>query len=262
VGFPAVVSCRPVSELACFALALVATAIPSARADDDWFAATFVRHEPSREFWVGAEAFRDVLSLYAGATQAVFGNLRQDGLRLRVVSAYSRYRYTGLRYERLIDDATPVTFKGEARIIDLLAGYQWSYGSTTAKLFAGWAIAEHMISPFDVETTVQGRASGLKGALELWHNLGDRAWISADFSYARTYGAHSHRLRFGGRPTETISLGPELSWIGHQENRTTRIGVFLRFDDGINEISASAGASMPRGDMPGAYATVQWLRRF
>jgi hypothetical protein len=230
--------------------------------DGGWSAGTATQFEPAREFWAGAEAFRNVLSLYVGSTQALGGNLRQDGFRLRIVTAVSRYRYAGLRYAPRVGDAVPVAFRGEARLVDLLAGYQWSFRATTVKAFAGWAIAEHAISPYDPETRVQGRAGGIKGVLEAWHNIGDAAWVSADISYARAHGAYSHRLRAGWRAAPLLSLGPEAALIGHEENRTARLGAFLRFDDGVNEVTGSAGASMPRGDRTGHYATLQWLRRF
>lgn len=230
--------------------------------DADWRRGTEVSIEASREAWIGAEAFRGVLSLYVGGTQSIGGNLRQDGFRLRAIAAASRYRYTGLRYSPAIGDAKRVDFRGEARIVDLLAGYQWSAGATTVKVFAGWELAAHAITPFDVETLVQGEASGAKGVLEAWHNLDSTAWVAADLTHARTYGAYSHRLRAGWRASTLVSIGGEASLIGHKENRTQRLGAFLRFDDGTNEISASVGVFMPRGDETGTYATLQWLRRF
>lgn len=230
--------------------------------EEAWDKEISVAFEPPREIWAGAEAFGRVLSLYTGSTYAPFGNLRQDGLRLRAVSAMSRFKYSGLRYDAGKGDAVPVDFSGASRTSDLFVGYQWSIGPATVKAFAGWEIAAHLISPFDPETLVQGRSQGPKGALEIWANIGDRGFASLDLSYARSFGAYSSRLRAGWRTTDTLSLGPEASLIGHDESQMVRAGAFIRFDNGVDEISASAGWTKARGDEGTGYVTAQWLRRF
>jgi hypothetical protein len=163
------------------------------RAADQW--APSVMFEPPREVWAGAEAFGRVLSLYTGSTFAPFGNLRQDGLRLRAVTAMSRFKYSGLRYSAAKGDAETVAFEGQSRTSDLFIGYQWSLGATTVKAFAGWEIAAHLITPYDPETLVQGRSMGPKGALEIWTNFGHRAWAALDLSYAKAFGTFSTRSR-------------------------------------------------------------------
>lgn len=240
-----------------------AAMLPCAQADDTpWHQQTSVAFEPPREIWAGGEAFGRVWSLYTGSTYAPFGNLRQDGVRLRAVTTYSRFKYSGLRYDASRGDAVAVDFKGESRTSDLFVGYQASFGATTVKAFAGWEIAAHLITPLDPETLVQGRSSGPKGALELWTNFGERAWASLDLSYAKAFGAYSSRLRTGWRATDTLSFGPEASLIGHEEGRMVRAGAFVRFDNGVDELSASVGWSQSQGDEANAYITAQWLHRF
>lgn len=228
----------------------------------EWQQQTSVAFEPSREIWAGVETFQSVWSIYTGSTYAPFGNLRQDGLRLRAVTAMSRFRYSGLRYDAARGDAVAVDFKGTSRTTDLYTGYQLGLGDTTVKLFAGWEIAAHLISPLDPETIVQGRIAGPKAALEIWSNMGPNAWLALDISYAKAFGAYASRARLGWRATETLSAGPEAAFIGHDESRMQRFGAFLRFDNGIDELSASAGWTKSQGDDGGAYVSAQWLRRF
>lgn len=235
---------------------------PRALADDSWEKQTDVAFEPPREIWGGGEAFGHVWSLYTGSTYAPFGNLRQDGFRLRAVTAFSRFKYSELRYDAAKGDAVAVNFNGASKTSDLFAGYQASFGATTLKVFAGWEIAAHVIGPYDPETVVQGRSSGPKGAIEIWTNFGDRAWVSLDLGYAKAFGAYSSRLRTGWRATDTFSAGPEASLIGHEESRLLRLGAFMRYDNGVDELSASAGWSQSSGDVANAYVTAQWLRRF
>jgi hypothetical protein len=241
---------------------IATTALSSARASDTWVEKTIIAPEPSRESWAGAEAFGQVLSLYTGATLAPFGSLRQDGLRLRIVAGTSSYAYAGRRYVATVNDARTISFKGRSSFIEALAGYQWSLGSTTVKAFAGWTQTSHLITPFDVETLVQGRAGGAKGALEIWQDLAGLGFLAVDLGYAQPHGAHSERVRLGARVTEAWSLGPEVHRLGHAEGTTLRMGGFIRFEGPTQEGSLSVGSSAYERGEPQAYITAQWLARF
>lgn len=241
-----------------------AAAFGPARAGDNqtWVAKTSTVPEPSRETWAGAEAFGQVLSLYTGATLAPFGSLRQDGMRLRLVAGTSSYAYAGRRFVSAAGDARTVAFEGRSTFVEALVGYQWSRGATTVKAFAGWTETGHLITPFDTETMVQGRAGGAKGALEIWQDLSGRGFLAVNLGYAQPHGAHSQRVRLGARIGEAWSLGPELHRLGHVEGTTMRLGAFLRFEGPTQEGSISVGSSAYEGGEPQAYMTAQWLVRF
>lgn len=233
--------------------------------DDDavrWSEGTTSRTEANKESWIGGEGVRHVFAMYAGGTWAPLTNLRQDGLRIRMIGAQSYYRYNGLRYDAALADSRAVAFRGAARTVDLLAGWQWSTGGLTTKLFAGVRVSDHRITPFDPETVVQGEAAGFVAAIETWYNVTDRLWTSLDLQVASPHRTYSHKLRLGWRATPTLSLGAEGQSVGHVENRDTKIGAFVRFDDGLNEVTASAGTLMPDAGQQTPYATLQWLRRF
>ena len=227
-----------------------------------WYEKTTSAVEANREAWAGAEAFKRVWSLYAGSTYAPFGNLRQNGVRIRAVNAISNYTYGGRRYDPLTGDAIWQVFRGSGRTTDVLAGYQGRLGELTWKLFAGYQHAAITLAPFDPETTVQGVRHGAKGSLELWYNITPSQWASLDVTYATPFRSYSHRMRIAHRAGETVSIGAEAAAFGHQEGRTRRLGAFLRFDNGTHEVSGSLGWSMPHGDTSHAYGTVQWLYRF
>jgi hypothetical protein len=179
-----------------------------------------------------------------------------------MIGAQSTFRYSGRRFDAALNDARPVAFQGTARTLDLLAGWQWSTGGLTIKTFAGLRVFDSRIAPFDPETVVQGQATGAVGAFEAWLNMTDRLWTSLDLNVAQAHKAYSHKLRLGWRGTPTLSVGLEGQAVGHVESRTLKAGAFVRFDDGVNEVTASAGSAMPEGSAASAYATVQWLRRF
>jgi hypothetical protein len=227
-----------------------------------WHQKTSVDVEPSVENWTGYDGYRRVASLYGGATWALGGNLRQNGLRLRMVSGGSIYSYGGQRYSANVDDAVWTNFTGRAWFTDMLAGWQQAKGDTTIKVFAGWSWSNHLIGPYDSATHVQGRAKGAKMALEIWHNWTPQLWLSLDLSAAQPHRTFSANLRTGWRLDDAWSLGPEASMTGHSEATLQRAGVFVRREDLVGEFTISAGILRARGDQPAGYGTGQYLRRF
>ena len=208
------------------------------------------------------DGYRRVASLYSGVTWSPFGNLRQDGPRLRIVGGESLYRYGGRRYDAALDDSQLVAFTGRAIFMEALAGWQISKGPTTVKLFGGMTWTNHRIAPYDTATTVQGAAKGAKAALEVWHTWSPQLWTSLDLSAAQVHRTYSAQVRTGWRFDPSWSAGPEASLIGHTEAALQRVGGFLRYESLGDEFTISGGHMRARGDIPSAYGTVQYLRRF
>lgn len=227
-----------------------------------WHEKTTTDAEPSFESWIGAEGYRRVASLYSGITWSPFTNLRQDGLRLRVVSGLSTYRYAGWRFDPALAANSWQQFAGKARFLDLMAGWQFSHQGTTVKAFIGYEQQSHLIAPFDPETLIQGAASGIKGTLEIWQNWTPALWSSLDVSLARAHASYDVKLRTGWRTDENWSFGPEISLVGHSESSLQRAGVFGRYENLQHEFTISAGVSAAKGDTPSGYAAAQYLRRF
>lgn len=231
----------------------------------------------SREVWVGVDAGEHNWLVYSGATYAPFGDIHADGLRLRATTGYGNYDY---RFDK--DTAVKV----EKTYADALIGYQVRFGELTAKAFIGWALLN------EAGTTSKGfRATrlsdGIKGAVELWLNVGPNAWTSLDLNYADTRDVWSVRSRAGYRVLPTVSVGIEgifnhASLNGQiQINKdapellgNSRAGAFARYEWFGGEISASAGLS---GDMlqsrtdsskidllhrPSAYGTLNFIVQF
>lgn len=228
----------------------------------------------SREIWVGADVGLHNWLVYSGSTYAPWGDIHQDGFRLRATTGYGHYDYQW-------DAKTKV--KADKTYADALFGYQMRLGDLTAKAFAGWA----MLKDLDVHSAnvrQQRFQTGFKAALELWLNLGSQAWTSLDVSYADTRESASIRSRTGYRILPTVSAGIEAS-VNHtnlqgqvQIDATTdrvvgniRTGLFVRYEWFGGEISASGGIT---GDMretldeidllnrPSAYGTLNLIVQF
>lgn len=209
------------------------------------------------EAWSGGEAFRDVWSVYAGASWAPFGSILGDGLRLRGIAGYGGYR------------------GGAVQFAELLAGTHTQVGSLTLKVLGGVAIAEHR--PDDPLTGLAGTQFGAKGVLEAWWNIAEQAWVSTDLFIAASDIAHARqvdygsRIRLGWRLWPALSLGLEGGSGGllapTWELATARVGGFVRYEWASGEISLSGGVSHDGAqgdgdDVLAPFGTVSILTRF
>ena len=216
---------------------------------------------PWRELWVGADASSHVWLVYGGMTVAPLSDdMFSDGVRLRMSSGYGGYSYTGNRGGR------DVTFRAKTAYADALVGYLKRMGPLTAKAFVGAAAIEHQIDPFDPENPVQGMAYGPKAVVELWLNMGERAWSSLDANWTSAHQTYAGRMRAGYRVHGDISLGLEALINGNEQDKDARGGGFARFAWEGGEFSLAGGVSgrffEDAENMTDPYATMTWLVQY
>ncbi len=236
--------------------------------------------DPNTESWLGAEGFRNVWSLYSGVTFAPFGSIRDNGLRLRASGGTSGYRYTAQWFNPATMRTEPLAIRGRSAYGEVLAGYHWQNGAFTMKLFAGATWIKHQLAPAeevladpaDFNTNLNAAHWGGKVAAEFWLNFGKQAWTSLDLAFSSPHLMTSVRSRIGWRLAPAWSAGPEASVVGYRDHDaildrrvlavTSKLGAFLRYDNGQNEIAISGGWLAPRGGEGSVYLAGQWLTRF
>lgn len=239
------------------------------------------KQQPKIEVSAGVDIGSHVWLAYSGATYSPFGSLYANGFRLRAAGGYGQYSYTGQRRGQYR------SFDAMVSYAEALLGYQWQAGALTTKAFAGIASIDHVITPDDPIAygglLTQGLEIGVKGALELWLNLGDDAWSSLDLSWTSAHQTYAGRWRLGYRVLPTLSLGPEFIVNGNALDAPSalpdgsfreelkpagRIGAFARYEWASGEISLSGGIGSETlafdGDvsLQSAYGTANWLTRF
>jgi hypothetical protein len=223
--------------------------------------------QPRFEFWMGATAYANVWSLYSGSTIAPFGNVQENGIRLRLTGGYGEDRYS---------NQTPAgsqSFRGSGSFADLLVGYHAQLGPLTVKTFAGATMLDRQTAPHDPSAELLGTGWGAKAVLETWLNVGERAWTAVDLSWTSLYESYSARGRLGWRLTPALSIGLEASAIGNVATDIAGAGVFLRYETATGELSLSGGVTNdgPREGAGGLLGVAQsgtpiitgsWLTRF
>ncbi len=227
------------------------------------FSNAYADPEPApgwRELWVGADASSHVWLVYGGMTVAPFSDMFSDGIRLRAASGYGGYRYTGDRAGK------SVSFTADTAFADGLIGYLKRLGPLTAKAFFGVAAIEHHVRPFDPENPVQGMAYGPKAVVELWLNMGEKAWGSLDVNWTSAHQTYAARLRSGYLLFNNVSMGLEARVNGNALDKDARGGVFLRYAWDGGEISLAGGVAgrflEDAQDMTDPYATANWLVQY
>jgi hypothetical protein len=176
--------------------------------DPAWYEGTTTDAVAAKETWAHVFASRKIWSATNGTTWAPSTNLQQDGIRLRLVSGVSGFRYTRRQHSFVTGDAVNVEHQGYARTVDLLAGYQWSRGGWTLKAFAGYHSASG-IRTKDPDISDKLKAHGARGVFEAWFHHSDKTWASLDVGYTTVKAAYATRLRLAWKPAADWAIGPE-----------------------------------------------------
>ncbi len=203
----------------------------AAHADDDAGAAYFSGTDVTANSNFG----------YAGGVWALANSIDSPGLRIRALGGYGQYAYDGSL--PLTGGTLPFRFLGDLILGELMAGYLWRHGEWTIKAYAGAQYADHKISPRDPTNSVNGTQWGAKGQIELWRNLGQRNWFSADASYGTAFGDYWVQSRVGHRLNRRLSFGLEIGGLGNEEYNAGRGGAFARLHLKSADVTLSAGAT-------------------
>ena len=212
------------------------------------------------EAWGGAEATSHSRSYYGGMTTALSGDVRTDGFRLRSAAGYGTYSYTSPRWDG--QKKTPVHFEGVQSFQDVMLGFQYAMGPWIVKVYAGWTQDQHLLSPFDTKNPVQGKSDGVKGAIETWLNVADKAFVQSEMNWTEVFNTYGGRVRLGYRINPALSMGLEAAANGNAVYDSGRAGSFARFEWSGGEISASGGVAGDRSSVQGGYGSAGLLFRF
>ncbi|WP_072396472.1 cellulose biosynthesis protein BcsS [Hyphomicrobium sp. CS1GBMeth3] len=263
-------------------------------------AADTAEQSGGRQVWAGADVSSDVWLVYSGVTVAPWSSIYEDGIRVRAAGGYGGYKQS---YTQHSIDLTTDADRFTQRELDVstyygevLIGYLKRYGELTAKAFVGASIISHNLGMAE-EVIAIGDEVGIKGALELWLNIGERGWGSLDLWWSSAHDTRAARARVGYRVWPNLSIGLEgginvdaraecrLSGkrsreCGHvivSDDGTVvrdfdsaelldyaRGGTFARYEWGVSEVSVSVGAlrNAFADNEVAPYVTLNWLTQF
>lgn len=263
-------------------------------------AADPAEQQSGRQIWAGADVSPDVWLVYSGITVAPWSGIHDDGFRFRTAGGYGAYKQSYTQHKLDIASDTDTFTRHDLAVStyygEVLIGYLKRYGELTAKAFVGASIISHNLGLAE-EVIAIGDEVGIKGALELWLNIGERGWGSLDMSWSSAHDTRAARARFGYRLWPNLSIGIEggLNVDARAECRLTgkrskecghviisddgtivrdydnaelldyaRGGAFARYEWGGSEVSVSVGAlrNTFADNEVAPYVTLNYLTQF
>lgn len=154
-----------------------------------------------------------------GGVFAVNRNLNSDGWLVRVRGGAGHYDY----------NRTATLSQGvDFQVGEIMIGYQWFNGATRFSAYLGGNVEHHANN--DPTATIAGTKAGIKGQLELYAPLTDRAYFLALGNLSSAYTSYFAMAKVGYRVFDRFSIGPEIAALGNTRYDAVRAGPFVAFD--------------------------------
>ena len=261
-------------------LSLAALAI-TAPANMPCFADSPSAEEPRYEVYVGAGYDSPTANLSSSTVWSPFNPVNQSGFRLKFDGLAGLYGGT---------DASP--FSGnymlacEKDVADLMAGYQFAYGSATIKLYAGGAYGMRTgqgilaLDTVYVDVMRQEKTWGGAAAFQSYWPMSDRIWASLNVTWLQPDDSTSIYSRAAYEIYRTdgglkIYAGAEsnFSLTGEPSPKDGKMfdhyekylqgGALLNLRYGVNDFSLSGGLSQASNEtVSRPYASISYGRQF
>lgn len=206
-----------------------------------------------KQVWAEADAASNVWLDYSDTAFAPFGDMQQDGFRLRVVGAPGCHSYHSTSDTVELNRFATGLSAGGA-----LIGYLLRLDPLILKLFVSAAFSNHLIRPIDRHNRVQGPDAVIKMVAEFWYNIVDYGFASLNVAWSQAHQTRSVGARIGYKVMPHLSVGTEAGLnldrqAAYKIYRAEgldyftepidygRIGAITRYDCYCGELSAPAG---------------------
>lgn len=208
--------------------------------------------------WAGVDFSHRTIWGYAGTAVAVGHSLADSGFNVRFAGFAGDFDYNAGR--RTVD----ATGGG----VELGVGYQWIIIDRRTHLtgYVSGVYRSFDTSPNDPNSDLSDEHWGLKLQLEFEHRFSQEWGIETIGAYTFNFDSYWTRVRPSYWITNSIRVGPELSFYGGDEYDRQRVGFYIEgiplFTDRF-QVGAKAGwQNDSRRDFSSAYAGVSASFRF
>jgi hypothetical protein len=146
--------------------------------------------------------------------------------------------------------------------LGIAPGYAMTLGALTLKTYLGLAYQSESVTPEDSTRSTIGDIWGAEAIVESWLQLQDENWFSLNGSYFTGTGAYTAEFKYGHRPFEWLSAGPEFALYGDADDASARAGAFVRFYQDAIETTVSGGFDGTYRSDPAVYGSANVYMRF
>ena len=231
--------------------------------------------EPRYEVYTGADSDGRTANVTTSLVWSAFGPVTQTGFRLKLDSLADIYGDT---------DAPLFSAKFMAAdlksVSDLMAGYQFNYGSALIKLYAGAASSVQTRIFYSIGQILQESSFGAAAAFQAYWPMSDRIWASLNvtwvqpndstwiysrsaYEFYRTPGGL--RIAAGAEANFTLAGDPTFKEGKSFDvyRKYFRGGALLNLRYGSNDLSLSGGLSQASDEsVSRPYAGISYGRQF
>ena len=165
---------------------------------------------PSFFLFGGTDLWRYGQFLYGGTLWSPSG-LNADGFTLKLIANGGGYSYFS---DGLQTEIHGTTISGAA-----LPGWRFVRDTLTVNLFAGPAVQDYRLSPYDPGSRLHGLYAGAQAATDIWYQPAANVMAAVNGSVASIGPTGSLRGALGYRLFDALFAGPEseMLWCGNFE---------------------------------------------
>lgn len=208
--------------------------------------------------WTGADFTGQSYFTYVGGVVGISGQKidSEDGWMLRATAAYGAYEY---ETEGVAGGNVDVDMSGG----DVMAGYSHKFKDGSVGLYGGGNIENHDASPEDQSNKTAGFAAGAKVLGDVYINPYPKVTVNAMGSYSTANKSYWSRI-MAGYDVGRVTVGPDVSFLGNEEFKQTRVGAALTdIDLGPVHMQVYTGYGDSKGQgKDGIYGGVGFSKNF
>ncbi len=197
--------------------------------------------------FAGIDVKEDSAYVYAGAIHA-FRGLGVDGPALKVFVGGGEFDYD--------TDASGAYPGGnvdaDSRAADLMIGYRKHTGNLQLGIYAGvnyQDVDQDLIKAGGTKTDadVDGSETGFKVGFEVNRSAAQGPYVDVRGNYSTAYDTYWTRGRVGWK-VGSVTIGPEVAFMGNDDFDQERAGVFFLFSNNVNAAIGYADTDGNGGD--------------
>lgn len=204
--------------------------------------------------FTGTDLWRDGAFIYGGVLWSPAG-LDAGGFTLKLLLNGGDYTYPSAGLRRDVD-GTLLSAAG-------LPGWRMVRDGITVSLYAGPAVQDYRLTPYDPGSRLHGFYLGGQFAGEIWYQPSPATMVALDSSIVSIGPTGSLRAALGERIFAPVFIGPEAQALWCAEYQEARVGAHVtgwRFD--ALEWSAGAGWAVDSDRRAGPYLRLGFNARY
>jgi len=199
--------------------------------------------------FAGADLTRNYSFVWTGLTSIPFGEIGEDGLRLRAMGGTGQYRYR-------TDAFSSGENRGSVTSGELLVGNRVTIGPAILTGYAGLDAKDYRLRNPDPGNPESGSRLGIKAAFEVYARTASDRFATAYGNISSVFATYALRVALHHELAPGLALGVESGLLGDRRYDEQRAGLIATLTIPKASFTAAVGVARNSGDGSGAYMTL------